>query len=162
MVLAGPFWDDPAQAGIDLRAAAIHPLRLGHAAELVVVPDYVDAPGRAALVAGSSAGLFPYRPQQTFQGSGAIAEYLAAGRPVIATDVANMREVAADAGVIVPPGDPAELATALDRYASEPADRATLTAAAVSQAHQFTPAGHAAACLTLYHQVRRMSCRPVS
>ena len=157
VVLAGPFWDDAAQSGIDLRAAACRPLRLGRAAELVVVPEYLDAPGRAALVAGSSAGLFPYRPQQTFQGSGAIADYLAAGRPVIATDVANMRELVADAGVITPPGNPAELAAALDRYASDAAHRAALAAAAVSQTHRFTPAGHAAACLTFYEQAR--GCR---
>lgn len=161
VVLAGPFWEDPSQAGADLRTAMDRPMPVGRDAQLVVVGEYLDAAARAALVAGSHAGVFPYRPQPTFQGSGAIADYLAAGRPVIATDVANMAELTADAGVIVPPGDPAALAVALDRYATDPAHRARLAAAAAARAQRFTPAGHATACLALYKQVRReSSCRP--
>ncbi|MFI5492360.1 glycosyltransferase [Actinoplanes sp. NPDC051859] len=162
VVLAGPFWDDPCQAGIDLRPAVGQPMPLGVDAQLVVVADYLDAPERAALVAGSAAGVFPYRPQHTFQGSGAIADYLAYGRPVIAADVANMAELTADAGVIVAPGDPAALAAALDRYATDPGHRATLRTAAGNRAHQFTPAGHAAACLAFYQHVRSAQCRRLS
>ena len=162
VVLAGPFWDDPAQVGADLSAAVGRPLRLGHAADLLVVPDYLDGPARAALVAGSVAGLFPYRPQPTFQGSGAIADYLAHARPVIATDVANMTELADGAGVIVPVGDAAGFAAVLDRYATDPGHRAAVTAAAAACAHLFTAAGHAAACHALYQQVRRPPCIPRS
>ncbi|MGX6608000.1 glycosyltransferase family 4 protein [Micromonosporaceae bacterium Da 78-11] len=163
VVLAGPLWDDPVQAGADLRPAVTGPQPLGRAAQLVVVPEYLDPAARAALMAGSHAGVFPYRAQPTFQGSGAIADYLAAARPVIATDVANMAELTADAGTIVAPADPGALAAALDRYATDPTHRARLTMAAGAQAHRFTPAGHAAACLALYQQVSgRTSCSPVS
>src|SRR5262249_8941899 len=117
--------------------------------------EYLDGPARAALVAGSAAGVFAYRPEPTFQGSGAIADYLAHGRPVIATDVANMAELADSAGVITPVGDPAALAAALDRYATDPGHRAALRAAAAERAHLFTAAGHAAACRALYQQVSR-------
>jgi len=156
VVLAGPFWDDPTQAGTELLPAVGRSQHLGRAAQLIVVPEYLDPPARAALVTGSHAGVFPYRPQHTFQGSGAIADYLAA-RPVIATDVANMAELAADAGVIVPPADPAALAAALDRYATDPFHRAQLAAAARRRAHRFTPPGHAAACLALYQKAARTS-----
>ncbi len=128
-----------------------------------MVPEYLDPARRAALMAGSNAGVFPYRPQPTFQGSGAIADYLAAARPVIATDVANMAELIANAGTIVAPADPGALAAALDRYATDPGHRARLTTAADAQAHRFTPAGHAAACLAFYQQIcGETSCSPVS
>ncbi|GAA0476517.1 hypothetical protein Aca07nite_87090 [Actinoplanes capillaceus] len=160
VVLAGPFFDDPDQAGIDLRAAVGRPVRLGAAADLIVVPEYLDSPARAALLNGSAAGIFPYRPQPTFQGSGAIADYLARGLPVIATDVANMAELAGEAGTIVAAGDCAGLAAALDRYAGDPRHRAVLTSAAAARAHRFTPADHATDCLAHYRDVvRRTRCR---
>ncbi|MDQ1292330.1 MAG: glycosyltransferase family 4 protein [Actinomycetota bacterium] len=161
IVLAGPLWDDPSHTGVDLRPAIGHPQRLGHATELVVVPTYLDPPTRAALVTRSHLGVFPYRPHPTFQGSGAIADYLAAARPVITTDVANLPELAASAGVTVPPGDPHALAAALDRYATDPPHRARLQAAARRRAPRFSPATHAAACLAFYEQITRTStCDP--
>ena len=153
VVLAGPFWDDPTQAGCDLRPAIEQPRqRLGRAAELAVVPDYLDAPHRAAVMAASTGGVFPYQPQPTFQGSGAIADYLAHGLPVIATDVANMAELAGPAGIIVPAGDTAALAAAIDRFATD-IQRQRLRIAARKQAPRFTPTAHATACLAFYQQV---------
>jgi hypothetical protein len=49
--------------------------------ELAVVPGYVGPPDRAALVRASAAGAFPHRPHASFQGSDAIADYLAHGCP---------------------------------------------------------------------------------
>ncbi len=163
VVLAGPLWDDPTQVGLDLRPAIGRPQTLGGAAQLVVVPDYLGPANRGALVAASHAGIFPYQAHNTFQGSGAIGDYLAAGRPVIATDVANMGEITGDAGVIVASGDPVALAAALDRFATHRAHRAQLTANAARLASGFTTTGHAAACLSLFAQLsRRSSCNPVS
>lgn len=153
VVLAGPFWDDPTQAGCDLHPAIEQPQRLGRAAELAVVPDYLDAPHRAALIAASTGGVFPYQPQSTFQGSGAIADYLAHGLPVIATDVANMAELAGPAGIIIPAGDPAALAAAIDRFATDIQQRQRLRIAAHQQAARFTPTAHATACLAFYQRV---------
>ncbi|MFI6603802.1 glycosyltransferase [Nonomuraea sp. NPDC050536] len=147
--LAGPFWDDPSQAGAALQPGASRHGR----AHLTVAPTYMDAVARAALVAASSVGVFPYQPVATFQGSGAVADYLAHGVPVIATDVANMAELAGPAGVIVPPGDPAALAAALDRFAGDPDHRAALTSAAADRARLFTGDAHAAACLGVYEQL---------
>jgi glycosyltransferase involved in cell wall biosynthesis len=160
VVLAGPFWDDPAQAGADLRAAVGTAVHLGRAAEFVVLPHYLDGPARATLVADSHAGLFPYQPHATFQGSGAIADYLVAGRPVIATDVANMRELIQDAGTAVPPDNPTALAAALDRLALDNTHRSRLRGAAETRSPQFTAGAHAASCLSFYREiVRRTSCR---
>lgn len=158
IVLAGDFWDDPGQAGLDLSVFTRGPARAGRG-ELAVVPGYLGPADRAALVSASAAGVFPYRPHPSFQGSGAIADYLAHTAPVIVTDVANMAELTANAGVIVPPGDPRALAAALDTIASGSETAATLARHAKARAGLFTAEAHAARCLTFYEQVAGRSMR---
>jgi glycosyltransferase involved in cell wall biosynthesis len=152
IVLAGDFWDQPEQAGLDLTAFTAGPVRVG-TGELVVVPGYLGSADRAALVRASAAGVFPYRPHPSFQGSGAIADYLAHAVPVVATDVANMAELAGAAGRTVSTGDPEILATALDSIARGGPAAANHVCNAGSRAHQFTAATHAARCLAIYQQV---------
>lgn len=152
IVLAGDFWDDPEQAGIDLSAFTTGRVRVG-AGELVVVPGYLGPADRAALVRTSAAGVFPYRPHPSFQGSGAIADYLAHSVPVIATDVANMAELIGVAGRVVPTGDPEALAAALDIAASGSPTAANLARHATARAEWFTATAHAARCLAVYQQV---------
>lgn len=55
--------------------------------------------------------------------SGAVRESLAVGRPVVATDVGGNRELVHDnkTGLLVPPEDPAALATAIGRLLGDPA-----------------------------------------
>jgi glycosyltransferase involved in cell wall biosynthesis len=151
IVLAGDFWDDPDQAEVDL-TGAVSPLRVG-VGEFVVVPGYLDPADRAALVRASVAGVFPYRPHPSFQGSGAIADYLAHAVPVVATDVANMAELAGGAGRILRIGDPEALAARLDSVAVDGAVAASLTGSATARAHLFTAEAHAARCLAVYQQV---------
>jgi glycosyltransferase involved in cell wall biosynthesis len=97
--------------------------------------------------------VFPYRPHPSFQGSGAIADYLAHAVPIVATDVANMAELAGDAGHIVPIGNPKVVAIALDDIADGGAVAANLARNAAARAHRFTAAAHAARCLAVYQQV---------
>ncbi|MGH3519133.1 MAG: glycosyltransferase family 4 protein [Haloechinothrix sp.] len=149
IVLAGDFWDDPDQAGLDL-TDAVSPVRVG-IGELVVVPGYLGPADRAALVRASAAGVFPYRPHPSFQGSGAIADYLAHGVPVVTTDIANMAELAGAAGHIVTAGGPEGLAVALDNIASG-ATMATVVRNAAARAWRFTAEAHAARCLAVYQQ----------
>lgn len=151
VVLAGDFWDDPDQAGPGLSAFTRRPARAGRG-ELAVVPGYLGPADRAALVRASAAGVFPYRPHPSFQGSGAIADYLAHGVPVIATRVANMAELTADAGIIVPPGSPQALAAALDAIASGGEAAASLARHAAARAARFTAEVHAARCLGIYQE----------
>lgn len=49
-----------------------------------------------------------------------VLEAMAAGRPVVATDVAGTREALGDTGVVVPPEDPEALASALARTLGRP------------------------------------------
>jgi glycosyltransferase involved in cell wall biosynthesis len=61
-----------------------------------------------------------------------VYEYLAAGLPVVASAIGTLPALLADGelGVLVEPGDVAELAAALDELAADPAHRARLAAAA--------------------------------
>jgi glycosyltransferase involved in cell wall biosynthesis len=152
IVLAGPFWDDPVQAGADLTHESATLVPHGPV-EVTVVAEYLGHGARRALAAASHFAVFPYQPQPAFQGSGAIADYLAHCVPVLATDVANMAEIIGDAGLITPPGDPAALADSLDRFAADHAFRARMRKAADQRAHLFAADHHARACLRLYQQV---------
>jgi Glycosyl transferases group 1 len=152
IVLAGPFWDDPAQASADLTREATTMVRHGQA-QVTVVAEYLGHSARLALTAASHFAVFPYRPHPAFQGSGAIADYLAHGVPVLATDVASMAELIGDAGLIIPPGDPATFACGLDRLVADQAFRAQMRNAARQRAHLFTARHHARTCLRLYEQV---------
>jgi glycosyltransferase involved in cell wall biosynthesis len=73
------------------------------------------------------------------QGEGislAVLEALVRGLPVVSTACAGNREVLADgAGLLVPLGDDAALATAIARVLGEPATAARLGAAARDRAH---------------------------
>ena len=159
IVLAGDFWTDPAQAGIDLGHTTT-PVRLG-AAEFVIVPGYLGPSDRIGLARASRAAVFPYRAHPSFQGSGAIADYLAHAVPVVATDVANMAELVADAGRIVPAGDAHALARALDTVAANGVAASRYIRRAQAYAHRFSAGAHAGRCLDVYrrvseHQQRRI------
>ena len=148
IVLAGEFWDAPL-AGSVTGSPAGTPRRAG-VTEFVTVPAYLDAADRAALIRASAAGVFPYRPHQSFQGSGAIADYLAHLVPVVATDVANMDELIGDAGHVVPADNPAALAAALDTTI---AGNTGSVGYAGQRAQLFSADAHAARCVRFYQQV---------
>jgi L-malate glycosyltransferase len=67
--------------------------------------------------------------------SNAVMEAMAAGRPVIATAVGGTPELLRDRGILVPPGDPAALASAIDALLADPVRRASLGAAARRWSH---------------------------
>lgn len=69
--------------------------------------------------------------------SNAVMEAMAAGRPVVATDVGGTGELLRDRGVLVPPADPGALADGLGRVLGDPALAARLAAEARawSEAH---------------------------
>jgi glycosyltransferase involved in cell wall biosynthesis len=121
--------------------------------EVTVAPGYLAARQRLALVQATDLAVLPYKEHPGFPGSGAVTDYLARGVPVVATDVANMRELVGEAGVIVPPGDPAALASALDRVAGDRDFLAGLQTAARRRAALFSPATHAMRSLALFRQV---------
>lgn len=92
-------------------------------------PDVWPAYGRCDVVVLCS-------PRES--SSNMILEAMAAGCAVVVTDVGGMRELVADgeAGMIVPPEEPAALAAALDRLAGDDALRRRLGARAREEARR--------------------------
>ncbi len=84
----------------------------------------------AALVAGAR---FLVQPVRSEASGLAATEALAAGVPVVASAVGVLPEVVGAAGILVEPGDPARLATALRAASSDDELHAQLVAAAASR-----------------------------
>ena len=85
-----------------------------------------------------------------------VLEAMAAGRPVVASDVGGTRESVADGvtGVLVPPGRPDALAAALDALLRDPQRRAALGAAARARAvASFSAQAMAAATSAVYEEL---------
>lgn len=95
-----------------------------------IAPD--DVP---AHLAGSAIGVAPYPEleEQYFSPLKAL-EYMAAGLPVVASEVGQLPLLLGDAGRLVPPSDPAALARAIDALAADPEARVRLGAAGRARA----------------------------
>jgi len=110
------------------------------------------APGQRAVLTGAVAhdrvpdflaamdiGAAPFEPQPGFYFSPLkIAEYLAAGLPVVCTSQGDLPAMVGDAGVLVTPGDSTELTRALTRLVSDRPTRARMSQAARRQAEQMS------------------------
>ncbi len=85
----------------------------------------------------------------------AVAEALAAGRPVIATRVGGLPDMVAEgrSGLLVPPDDPQALAAALDRFLARPDQAGAWAAAARAAAAPYRLTAVLASTLALYRQV---------
>lgn len=57
-----------------------------------------------------------------------VQEAMAAGTPVVATDVGGLHDMVLGIGLLVPPGDPQEIAKAIDRVLGDPGLRGDLAA----------------------------------
>ena len=57
-----------------------------------------------------------------------VQEAMAAGTPVVATDVGGLHDLVLGAGLLVPPGDPEAIAKAIDRVLADPGLREELAA----------------------------------
>jgi len=60
----------------------------------------------------------------------AVIHAMAAGLPVVASEVGGIPEILGDTGILVPPGDPRTLSQTLEELASDPGRRAALGSAA--------------------------------
>ena len=65
-------------------------------------------------------------------------EAMASGVPVVASDSGSLPEVLADAGVLVPPGDAAALAGALERLRDDRSERTRLADAGRRRSSYFS------------------------
>jgi len=89
----------------------------------------------AGHLAAMDISVAPYRPADTFYFSPLkIAEGMAAGRAVIASDFPPVRELLGSTGVLVTPGDAAELGSSIAQLIADPDARARLGAMARARA----------------------------
>lgn len=113
----------------------------------VAVLGHVDDGSLTALYRGAEALVLPTR----YEGFGLpVVEAMASGTPVVTTTVSCLPEVAGDAAVLVPPGDPAALADGITRAL---ADAPRLTAAGLARAAGYRWEVAAAATLAAYRRV---------
>lgn len=115
--------DGPVRAALHRQAE-----RLGVALEL---PGHVE--DTRPWLAEASLYVHPSRSEGM---SNAIAEAMAQGCAVVATDVGGSRELLAGTGVLVPPGDARELADSIERLLASPSSRASMGEAARERAKQ--------------------------
>jgi phosphatidylinositol alpha-mannosyltransferase len=84
-----------------------------------------------------------------------LAEAMASGAPIVASDLEAFRQVLRDgeAGELFPTGDPAALAAAAGRLLDDPARRASLSAAAALAVREFDWSVVARDVVRVYHAV---------
>lgn len=105
------------------------------------------------------ASLFVYPSQ--YEGFGLpVLEAMACGVPVVATSVSSLPEVAGQAGLLVPPGDEAALAQAMQAVLTDPDVRRQLTEKGPQRASQFTWKRTALSTLKVYQHVLDRTKRP--
>ena len=141
LLLAGPYgWKS---RGLERQIAALEPLgvrRLGR----------LERPDLVAAV--QAARLFVY--PSFYEGFGLpAAEAMACGVPVIVADRSSLPEVVGDAGLLIDPEDPHDLAAALGRLLSEPALAAELGRRGVERAALYSWPRGAARLADLFDRV---------
>ena len=89
----------------------------------------------AGLTAGAAVFVYP----SLYEGFGfPVAQAMAAGAPVVTSELSSLAEVAGDAAVLVDPQSPAELTAAIERLLLSPETCARLSAAGRLRAQAFT------------------------
>ncbi|QSB13555.1 GT4 family glycosyltransferase PelF [Natronosporangium hydrolyticum] len=123
--LVGPTTDPTYEAGC---RALVRRLGLAEAITFVgPVADPADAYANAQVVVRSSSCEGQPYP---------VLEAMLSGRATVTVDVGGAAELVGDAGLLVPPGDPAALAHALGALLTEAPRRHTLAAAGRARAHR--------------------------
>jgi glycosyltransferase involved in cell wall biosynthesis len=88
-----------------------------------VFTGYLEDERIVSLLAGATAFAFP----SVYEGFGLpVVEAMAAGAPVLASDIPVMREVAGDAAVLLPPADPGAWGRAIGQLATDDERRTAL------------------------------------
>ncbi len=145
LVLAGP--ELSVNVGADEVRGAIGELGLG---DMVVFGGMVPDDVLPGLYANAKVLVMP----SIYEGFGLpVAEAMASGTPVVASNTTSLPEVAGDAALLVPPDDEAAWAAAIAKILDEPATAAALREKGLAQARKFSWERAAAETLALYHEV---------
>jgi alpha-1,3-rhamnosyl/mannosyltransferase len=111
---------------------------------------YVSEPNLAPLTAAATVFVYP----SLYEGFGfPVAQAMAAGAPVVTSNVSSMPEVTGEAAVLVDPRSVAELRDALGRLLLSPDLRAELAARGRARARELTWEGCAARSLEFFERV---------
>ena len=122
-------------------------------AELVLVGPNGSVP-RAELLAELGRADVLVAPSLKNESFGLVlVEAMAAGVPVVASDIPGYRDVVGSAGVLVPPGDAVALAAELGRLLDDDVERARLAAAGRREAAQYAWPRVAERVLAVYERV---------
>jgi glycosyltransferase involved in cell wall biosynthesis len=131
-------------AGADEEAVAVAAAALG---DRVLRLGRIPRPELDAVLAAAEALVFP----SAFEGFGLpVLEAMAAGVPVICSDLPVLREVTAGAAVLVDPDDPAAWAAAIRDRLADPRPRAAVAEAGRAAAARYTPERSALALEAAY------------
>jgi glycosyltransferase involved in cell wall biosynthesis len=112
---------------------------------------WVDEATRAALLRGARVLAYPSRDE----GFGfPVLEAMSVGVPVVASAVGGVPEVAGDAALLVPPDEPAALATALRTAVDDEAERGRLITSGHARASSYSWEAHARGMTDLWRDAR--------
>jgi len=100
-------------------------LRIGHRIVFTGAIDHEEIPEYVAA-ADVAVACFADTAQTRTKSPLKICEYLAAGKAIVASRMGEVPRMIGDAGVLVAPGDPAELADGIERLLADPGLRADL------------------------------------
>jgi alpha-1,3-rhamnosyl/mannosyltransferase len=111
---------------------------------------YVPEPDIAPLTAAATVFAYP----SLYEGFGfPVAQAMAAGTPVITSNVSSLPEIAGDAALLIDPRSPTELRDALSRLLLSPTLRAELAGKGRSRARAFRWEACAAQSLVFFREV---------
>jgi glycosyltransferase involved in cell wall biosynthesis len=111
---------------------------------------YVPEPDLPAITAGATIFVYP----SLYEGFGfPVAQAMAAGVPVITSNLSSLPEVTGGAAALIDPHSPAELRAALERLLTSPATQAQLSAAGRIQAQRFRWDACARQSLRFFEQI---------
>jgi glycogen(starch) synthase len=134
--------DGPERVRIERRAG-----RLGVRVRVLGFRGHRDVP---SILADADVLALPSRYEEL---GSVLLEGMQAGVPIVASNVGGIPDALGDAGVLVPPEDPAALARALDDLLADPVARARLGAAGRRRARAYDWAILADRILRIYHRV---------
>ena len=99
-------------------------------------------------------------PTRAEGSSNAMAEAIACGLPVVASDLPSMRPlIGEDAGVLVEPDDVGALGDAIERILGDEELRAAMSAAALSRARSYTAADRVTRVAEWFREIRGAAAR---